>query len=633
LILRGPNATIIRRWSPDTRLNGRSFTEAPLSAGDRLNIGSLEFEIVATGEIADDSPGADGFFPDRCQQFPTQSEPQKDLQLESDQLARLKAQWAEIESQRQTWNLQQQQWRAEQELSQQNLQNTERQLNERSVQLDSLAAELKIRKSQLDVQSAVFQSQNKGLADQAADLAAHAAENNSRSGELDARSVQLDARTAELQAQAAELAGRSVQLDAQAAELDMKTRELKKQAAELQSQSHNHQTRSAELESKLSELKLKKSELETKSSQLEIEHNQWEESRRAREQALASRQEEMDQKADRLETLQARLHAEMEDLQGQLAQRQRERELCEAEPTEQASDNGLLPSVKAPAADGSLPPQSHKSPADSHDILQRLDRDIDMPEETDNSATDETEALSNSQDPAAHEEESVDDYMVRLMQRIRSTQGDLSSGSDNPYASTAGRPDSAPLPLETTPAPAPVPVSAKRGEPVEMSPHTVAPEKQVDITLLRDLAKYSAQNALGTHDRRLMMHVMYSKLAVALLGGFTGMLLLFVWRMWFTNSLTFFSAMMSFVVAIIWGGQYVLLTIKLLVSGSDNLGSMQEFHQTSDDGKTPGERHAIFEIAGEKDTENPESPAEPIKAGKSSQGSDAADNYRYFKNV
>ena len=86
LILRGPNATVIRRWSPDTRLNGRSFTEAQLSAGDRLNIGSLEFEIVATGEIADSSPGADGFFPDQYQQYPTQSEPPKDLQLESDQL-------------------------------------------------------------------------------------------------------------------------------------------------------------------------------------------------------------------------------------------------------------------------------------------------------------------------------------------------------------------------------------------------------------------------------------------------------------------------------------------------------------------------------------------------------------------
>jgi hypothetical protein len=617
-----------------------------------LNIGSLEFEIVATGEIAHASPRSDEFFPDQYRQYPSQSQPPKDLQLESEQLAQIKAQWTELESRRQTWILQQQQWQAEQEISQQILQDTERRLNERSVQLDSLAAELEIRKSQLDAQSAAFESQNNELADQAAGLAAHAAKNNALSGELDARSLQLDAHAAELQAQAAELARRSDQLDAQAAkleiknrevkrqsdeletknrevkrksdELEIKYREVKRQSAELQSQSHNLPTRSAELESiqteleskqaeleskqaelesKQAELESKQAELETERSQLEIEHNRWEESRRAREQALASRQEEMDQKENQLETLQARLHAEMEDWQRQLAHRQRERELCDAKPTEKAPDKGFSPSRQAPPVDGPLPPQSDQSPADSHDILQRLRRDIDKPEETDRSAADQTAAPSNSQAPAPHEEESVDDYMARLMQRIRSTQGELGFAADNPYEPIPSRPEPAPVPLETAPAPPPAPVHmpVQRVEPVEMSPHTVAPEKQVDISLLRDLAKYSAQNALGTHARWLMTHVMYSKLAVALMGGFAGIGLLCIWQLWFTNILTFFSAMMSFVVAVIWGAQYVLLTIKLLANGSDNLDSIQEFHQTSEDLKTPGKHHATSGIAGDDD--------------------------------
>ena len=54
------------------------------------------------------------------------------------------------------------------------------------------------------------------------------------------------------------------------------------------------------------------------------------------------------------------------------------------------------------------------------------------------------------------------------------------------------------------------------------------------------------------------------------MGGFTGIGLLLVWQFWFSNSLTFFSAMMSFVVAIIWGSQYVVLTIRLLAGGSEN---------------------------------------------------------------
>ena len=127
---------------------------------------------------------------------------------------------------------------------------------------------------------------------------------------------------------------------------------------------------------------------------------------------------------------------------------------------------------------------------------------------------------------------------------------------------------------------------------MELMPHTVAPEKQVDITVLRDLAKYSVQNALGTYDRRQMMRVMYSKLAVALLGGFTGLGLLCVWKMWLPSNLTFFSAMMSFVVALIWGAQYVMQTIQLLVSGSVKLDSIQTSHSKDEERKTPSEHDA-----------------------------------------
>ena len=50
LILRGEGGTTVRRWSPDTRLNGRTFTDALLQPGDRLGIGPIEFEVL------DDTP-------------------------------------------------------------------------------------------------------------------------------------------------------------------------------------------------------------------------------------------------------------------------------------------------------------------------------------------------------------------------------------------------------------------------------------------------------------------------------------------------------------------------------------------------------------------------------------------------
>jgi hypothetical protein len=52
LILRGENGTVIRRWSPHTRLNGATFTDALLQAGDRLTIGPIELDVISTGQPA-----------------------------------------------------------------------------------------------------------------------------------------------------------------------------------------------------------------------------------------------------------------------------------------------------------------------------------------------------------------------------------------------------------------------------------------------------------------------------------------------------------------------------------------------------------------------------------------------------
>jgi hypothetical protein len=46
LIVRGDNGLFVRRWAADTRLNGLAFDEAPLKSGDRLELGSVELELV-----------------------------------------------------------------------------------------------------------------------------------------------------------------------------------------------------------------------------------------------------------------------------------------------------------------------------------------------------------------------------------------------------------------------------------------------------------------------------------------------------------------------------------------------------------------------------------------------------------
>jgi len=59
MILRGPGRAIVRCWNPDTRLNHRAFTDAPLVSGDRLGIGPIELEVVSIGDAEELNPIAE----------------------------------------------------------------------------------------------------------------------------------------------------------------------------------------------------------------------------------------------------------------------------------------------------------------------------------------------------------------------------------------------------------------------------------------------------------------------------------------------------------------------------------------------------------------------------------------------
>ncbi len=58
LILRGAEKTVVRRWAPDTLLNGRTFTDSELRPGDRLSIGRIELEVLPGDEqsVVDPAP-------------------------------------------------------------------------------------------------------------------------------------------------------------------------------------------------------------------------------------------------------------------------------------------------------------------------------------------------------------------------------------------------------------------------------------------------------------------------------------------------------------------------------------------------------------------------------------------------
>jgi hypothetical protein len=111
----------------------------------------------------------------------------------------------------------------------------------------------------------------------------------------------------------------------------------------------------------------------------------------------------------------------------------------------------------------------------------------------------------------------------------------------------------------------------QRREPVEISPRAVAPENHVNLSAFRDLANLSAAHALGRHDFNRRLRETRSKLIVCTVSLIVGCLLFWHSHAHSANRLTFIASVLSFLIALIWGLQYAVLTGSLIVNRSGQI--------------------------------------------------------------
>jgi len=104
-----------------------------------------------------------------------------------------------------------------------------------------------------------------------------------------------------------------------------------------------------------------------------------------------------------------------------------------------------------------------------------------------------------------------------------------------------------------------------------MSPRSLAPERSIDISALRELANLSAQSALNRHSRNVLIQTMRSKLSVAIVALASGGGLLWLWKDFNATDATFYTALVALLVAIYWGVEYALLTGRLIISKSGSI--------------------------------------------------------------
>jgi len=170
------------------------------------------------------------------------------------------------------------------------------------------------------------------------------------------------------------------------------------------------------------------------------------------------------------------------------------------------------------------------------------------------------------------EEESIEKYMARLLDRVYAVRGDVQRQEREPHE-IQREPPVEPAPQELTePHPAERPAVpqavARPRQPKKMTPRAVAPERQVNLSAMRELANLSAHSAIDRHARRQVRVAAWGKVLTTTVGVGAGAVLL---RIWWTNQaseLTFYAALVSLLVALLWGLQCARLTGRKMVHKS-----------------------------------------------------------------
>jgi len=145
------------------------------------------------------------------------------------------------------------------------------------------------------------------------------------------------------------------------------------------------------------------------------------------------------------------------------------------------------PATEPEAASPVIPPRQDQNPSlqgDADDVAPHPSTDAIAPP-------------SKPRSSGAGEEESIESYMERLMQRVR---------GDEPAGKVAGTPPSAPVAASASPTgteqASPSVGSGGNSPAAELPPRRPAPEQIANMSAMRDLANTAARSAIDHHVRK-----------------------------------------------------------------------------------------------------------------------------------
>ena len=343
------------------------------------------------------------------------------------------------------------------------------------------------------------------------------------SADLEIGRHELEQRSGQLQIELQELAQRRDALAAQ-----------RQSEAEMNKANASRTEQLSQLEQRERELNGQLEKLHQDQQQFTAGQNAWHEERRRLEAELEQHVESIDKAQNHVDEERRKLEQQRAELK--LDRRKLDESQCAVLERSSESDPSSLEEKPAlPAANISANENAPRAVETEDDIFARL-RALSLVKESsltnepkqviDDRAKD-TDTKSGSEQPepkpdqaapasAAHEhEESIEDYMVRLLQRVRGPNAEV------PAVEPIARPK-APV------AESPPQVADDRAQPVptKIEPRSSAPENIAHLAAMREIANLSTRTAIATHSFRRRSFHTWRMLGIAVSVAIAGALLI-----------------------------------------------------------------------------------------------------------
>ncbi len=359
-----------------------------------------------------------------------------------------------------------------------------------------------------------------------------------------------------------------------------------------------------ELDARQAELDARRAELDTRQTELDGQQQRWQEEQARAQEQFNEQSESLDARAAELNAGEAELDRRREEFENRCRQWENEHAAVEPKPSGPTAEGEAAEEVQAKDL-------SEDAPVDIESVLHRMgsigllrDEEEDSrqhqqqqpagpepegepePELEPPAGAPACQPLASAEPTDDKEEESIDDYMTRLMQRVGATVGGAQAVETQPQPSQPLRysePQSPPEPPSKQPATPPL------RKPVDVSRRAVAPENPAGLSAMRELANLSATNAIDRHGRQKLIRATRAKAATVVAGVGVGAVLMWFWWAMGAGLFVLGAAVVSFLVSAFWGIQYVIAIGRLILNATGNLGRRTDGPESEDEAATSEE--------------------------------------------